>query len=126
MASNDKSAALLSLYGSVGPIAKKMGGASTVVGVPASFKSLTLDEPLTEDVPALHVEMPDGFRVEFTPSGPLNTPYPLSVNIRRIHRGAQKNSTSTTCVNCAWRTGQSPLSDDQIRAWLTIDGPPAA
>ena len=121
-----KSAALEGLFSCIVQIAGAMGGNAIRCTVPVSHMSMTVAEPSSEDVPALCVEMPNWFQVEFTPSGPLSTPYVLSVNVRRNLHGFSKNGSSTNFVNDAWKMGQTTLSDDQIRAWLTLDGPPPA
>jgi hypothetical protein len=126
MAVSDKSAALDALYGRIASIAREKGGATVRVSVSVSHESQTVAEHQSEDAPALHAEMPSKFRVEFTPSGPLSTPFVLSVNVRRFHHDAQKNGSSVSFVNDEWRVAQTPLSDDQIRAWLTLDGLPPA
>jgi hypothetical protein len=122
----DKFAALDELFRRIGPIAEAMGGAPNVARASVLPMSATVDEQRPEVVPKLDAEMPDGFVVEFTPSGPLSTPYVLSVNVQRAHQGYAKTSSSINFLDGAWRMGQTPLSDDQIRAWLTLDGPPPA
>lgn len=121
----DKTAALDGLYGRIAQIADAMGGASARDTVPISHMAATVAEPRTESAPALHIQMPDDFRVEFTPSGPLSTPYILSVNIRCTHRGLMKHGSSTNFVGGLWRVGLVELSEEQVRSWLTLDGRPA-
>ena len=123
----DKLAELNDLFSRIVQITEAMGGDSAHEIVSVSHMNMTVAEPCCEGVPTLRVDMTDGFCVEFIPSGPLSTPYLLNVNVRRIHKGYPKNGNSINFVNDAWRLGQTALSDDQIRAWLTLDGlPPPA
>ena len=122
----DKFALLNDLFNRIAQIAGAMGGDAIRDNLPVSHMNMTVAEPHSEDVPALRVEMPNGFCVEFVPSGPLSTPYVLSVNVRRTHQGFPKTGSSMNFVNDAWHMGQTALSDDQIRVWLTLDGPPPA
>jgi hypothetical protein len=70
---NEKYAALVDLYGRIEVIAKKMGGAAVPVVVSVSHMIAIVPDPRSEDVPALRVKMPDGFRVEFAPSTALGS-----------------------------------------------------
>jgi hypothetical protein len=120
---SNKSAALNELYSRIMQIAGAMGGTASQSSVSISMPSAMVVAPRGEHVPALYVEMPNGFRVEFTPSLPLNTPFVLSVQVRRTHHGLPKNGWMFNFCPDGWRRTLAPLSDDEIRECLTPDGP---
>ena len=120
---NEKYAALADLYSRIEQIAKELGGAADSVIVPVSHMIATVLDPRSEDVPALRVKMPNGFRVEFAPSGPLSTPYVLSVRVRRAHHGVPKSDCLFNFLSDGWHLTQTLLSEDEIRKCLTPEGP---
>jgi hypothetical protein len=122
----DKASALDALYARVTQMAGDMEGAARRLLAPVAFLNTTVATPCYEHTPALHIDMPNDLRVEFSPSSPLSTPYILNVNVRRTHQGFAKSSSAINFIEGSWLVGQIPLSDDQIRAWLTLDGPPPA
>jgi hypothetical protein len=61
----NKSAALNDLYSRITRIAEAMGGAVSRSASSRSFPSAMVAVPRSEEVPALHVEMPDSFQVDF-------------------------------------------------------------
>lgn len=120
---NDKAAALDSLYERITRIAKEKGGN-------ASHQVLALTVPgqmtagyQSENAPALSAVMPDRFHVEFAPAFPLSISNALSVNARRTHAGCRKTDWAFNFGPDGWRRTQDPLSDDEIRACLTPEGP---
>jgi hypothetical protein len=119
----DKSAELNELYSRVTQIAETMGGAAVQRSVRVSMVGAMVAAPRSEDVPALHVDMPDKFRVEFTPFQPLNTPFVLSVTVLRLHFGSPKNGWALYFGPDGWRRTQTPLSDEEIRECLRPEGP---
>jgi hypothetical protein len=112
--------ALQGLYKRIAEIAKSMGGKATE-GIAPLRLTVNVASPRSENVPALNVEMPDSFHVEFVPRNPLVNA--LSVQARRTHHGAGKNDWPFNFVQDIWRMGQNPLSDDEIRRCLTPEGP---
>lgn len=125
MTVNDKVAALGKLYCPVMRIAKEMGGNAT-----HQVRALTVPGQMTatrqsENVPALIVEMPDDFQVEFVPSFPLSLGSTLSVRINRRHAGYPKNEWGFKYSPDGWRKTQALLTDEEIRACLTPEGPPS-
>lgn len=123
---DDKSAALDELYKRITRIAAEIRGVANLTIVPISVDSIRVAAPRSVDVPALHVEMPNGFRVEFTPTSPLNIPFILSVRIRQTHHGYLKSSSNLNLRENDWYATHAPLSDDEIRALLTPDELPPA
>ncbi len=121
-----KSAALDQLYGRITEIAGAMGGTAVRILEPVSFPNAMEDTPRRENAPALHMDMPDDFRVEFAPSFPLSIGNALSVRAVRTHGGGRKNDWTFTHSPDGWRRTQAPLSDDEIRACLKPEGPRAA
>jgi len=120
---SDKSAALGKLYDRITRVAEAMGGT-------ASHQVLALTVPgqmtvgyQSENVTALCAEMPNSFRVDFAPSFPLSIGSALSVKARRTHAGSPKNEWGFNFGPDGWRRTHTPLSDDEIRACLTPEGP---
>jgi hypothetical protein len=120
---NEKTAALGNLYERITRIATEKGGT-------ASHQVLALTVPgqmsaahQSENAPALSAEMPDRFQVEFAPAFPLSIGNALSVNARRTHAGGRKTDWVFNFGPDGWRRTQDPLSDDEIRACLTPEGP---
>jgi hypothetical protein len=126
MTVSDKAAALGKLYDRVTRIAKKMGGNATrqvrALTVPAQMTAAHQDE----NAPALIAEMPDDFQVGFAPSFPLSIGSALSVRINRLHAGYPKNEWAFNYSPDGWRRTQALLSDEEIHACLTPEGPPPA
>jgi hypothetical protein len=120
----DKLTELDALFRRIAPIADEMGGASTVARASVLPMSATVDEQRPEVVPKLEVEMPNDFRVEFLPSGPVSDFYVLSVSVRLFERGFLKYSSAVNLSADGWQVGREPLTEDQIRKWLTLSGPP--
>jgi hypothetical protein len=118
-----KSAALDQLYGRITEIAGAMGGTAVRILEPLSFPNAMVDTPRRENAPALHVDLPDDFRVEFAPSFPLSIGSALSVSAVRTHAGGRKTDWAFNFGADGWRRTQVPLSDDEIRACLTPEGP---
>lgn len=119
-----KFAALNELYSRITRIAEAMGGTASPVVLGLSLPSAVVATPRSEDAPALGVEMPGGFQVDFAPAHPLSIGNALSVRARRTHRGGRKNDWIFTFIQDVWRYSQNPLSDEEIRKCLTPDGPP--
>jgi hypothetical protein len=120
---NDKAAALGKLYDRITRVAEAMGGT-------ASHQVLALTVPgqmtagyQSENAPALCAEMPDSFQVDFAPAFPLSIGSALSVKAKRTHAGSPKNEWGFNFGPDGWRRTQAPLSDDEIRACLTPEGP---
>jgi hypothetical protein len=120
----DKAAALEELYTRIARVARAMGGVPVQATTPIGLPSTTVATPRSVEVPALHVEMPKAFRVEFTPSSPLSAPFVLSVQVRRAQHGLPKSGSILNFVAGNWRMAQTPLSDDEISTLLTLQGPP--
>jgi hypothetical protein len=121
-----KASALDELYGRVEQIAGEMAGTFIRLLEPVRFLNALVATPRYENTPSLHVTMPDDFHVKFTPSSPLTAPTLLCVTVRLDHQGCATVGNSTTFLKGAWHVGRSPLTEDQIRAWLTLNGPPPA
>jgi hypothetical protein len=90
-----------------------------------SFPSAIVAAPATETVPALHVEMPDFFRLEMAPPHPLSIGNALTVRVKRTHGSARKSDWNFSFGPKGWQRTQDPLSDDEIRQCLTPGGPRA-
>jgi hypothetical protein len=120
----DKSAALDTLYRRFRGVAETIGGTASQETVERFLEGALVAEPRSEDVPALRVEMPGRFRVELAPPGPLSVGNILLVRARRTHGGALKSDWSLVFGPEGWRWTKAPLSDPEIRACLTPEGPP--
>ncbi len=123
---NDKSAAISHLYSRIEKVAIAMGGTTHRTTASRSLPGAMVAVPRSEDVPALLVEMPNSFHVDFAPLYPLNIGNALFVQAKRIHRGSSKTDWQFTFGPEGWRRTQAPLSDDEIRTCLTPEGPPPA
>jgi hypothetical protein len=122
----DKSAALNSLYARIMAIAKAMGGSASLAAA-QSIPPAMIAEPRSDDVPALRVKMPDEFEVDFAPYLPLSVGSALSVRAMRTHSGWSETDWTFIFGTDGWRRAQRPLSDAEISACLTPEGPrPAA
>jgi len=120
---NDKSAALCKLYDRITRVAEAMGGTATHQVLALTIPGAMTAGYQSENAPALRAEMPDSFQVEFAPSFPLSIGNALSVKARRTHAGFSKTEWGFTLGPDGWRRTQAPLSDDEIRACLTPEGP---
>ena len=120
---NDKAAALGKLYNRVMRIAKEMGGTSTLRVRALTVPGQMTAAHLSENAPVLIAEMPDDFQAEFAPSFPLSIGSALSVRINRLHAGYPKNEWAFNYSPDGWRRIQALLSDEEIRACLTPEGP---
>jgi hypothetical protein len=122
----NKTAALDELYNRITHVAVAMSGSASRAMSSLSLPSAMVAAPRTEDAPTLHVKMPNRFEVEFTPTHPLNVGNALSVQARRTISGARKSDWMLSFGPNGWQRTQVPLSDDEIRACLTPEGPPPA
>lgn len=120
---SDKVTSLNELYLRVTQVAEAMGGRVSPNTSSLSFPSATLAAPRVEDAPALRVEMPEDFKVEFAPSYPLSFPSNLSVRAKRTHGGRRINDWHFNLAPDGWRRTQVQLSDDEIRLCLRPEGP---
>jgi hypothetical protein len=118
-----KTAALHELYGRIARVAEEMGGTATRVLSSRSTPSAIVATPHREDVPSLCVQMPDDFQVNFTPFYPLSIGHALTVQARRTQSGSGKSGWTFDFAKDGWRSIKVPLSDDEIRACLTLVGP---
>lgn len=121
---NDKCAVLGKLFSRITGIAKAMGGNPSDQVLALTIPSAMTAEFRSENAPALWVEMPNSFQVEFAPSIPLSIGSALSVRAKRTHDGGRKRDWTFTYWPDGWRTAQTPLSDAEIEACLTPEGPP--
>ena len=112
-------AALEALYGRVVSIAEAMGGRATRVASQQGIPNAMQPTGQSQMVPALILEMPNDFEVKFTPCYPLGTGYSLLVRVRRLHGGVPKNSMTFHFGHDGWQGTKGPLSDDELRQWLT-------
>lgn len=124
--SDNKSADLYRLYSRVMQIAEVMGGSASPIAVGRSLPSAMVGFPRSEIVSALRVMMPDGFQVDFAPFYPLSIGTTLTVQAIRVDNGSRKTDWLIRLAPDAWKRGQAPLSDDEIRECLTPEGPPPA
>jgi hypothetical protein len=123
----NKSAVLDELYYRIAQIAEAMDGTASPLVSRQSLPSQMVATPSSENVQALWVRLPDEFQVEFAPSHPLSIGNALSVRAVRTHAGLRKSDWTLNFGPDGWRRTQAPLSDDEIRACLTPEGPsPAA
>ncbi len=120
----NKVAALDDLYGRITQVAKAMGATASRSVSSLSIPSAMTATSRTEDAPTLHVNTPNGFQVDFSPSNPLSIGNALSVKATRTLRGSRKSDQVISFLQNAWRLSDGPLSDDDIRACLTPEGPP--
>lgn len=116
---SDKTTALDELYCRITRVAEAMGSHATIMRTSVSFPCTAVAAPSVEDDPALRVEMPDDFQVEFAPSYPLSFPSTLSVRAKRTHARLRKSDWHFNLGPDGWRRTQAPLSDDEIRMCLT-------
>lgn len=120
---NDKSAALGKLYDRITRVAEAMGGTASPQVLALTIPGAMTAGYQSENAPALCAEMPDSFQVEFAPSFPLSIGNALSVRAKRFHAGLPKSEWGFNLGPDGWRRTQAPLSDDEIRACLTPEGP---
>ena len=122
----NKSAALNELYDRVVRIAEAMGGDAVRRVTRLSLPNAMTATPRGEDAPTLHVQMPNGFEVDITPADALSVGNALSVHVKRTHDGLRKSDWRFNYGPNGWRRTQNPLSDDEIGACLTPEGPKPA
>jgi hypothetical protein len=120
---NEKTAALGALYDRIARIAEAMGGHAFQFVLALTVPGAMTADYCSENAPALHAEMPDSFEVKFAPTFPLSIGNALSVRARRSHAGSPKNDCGFNFGPDGWRRTQALLSDDEIRACLTPEGP---
>jgi hypothetical protein len=122
----DKSSALEQLYSRITRIAEDMGGTASRTSQSLGFPAAMVETPRREHAPALRVEMPDGFQLDFAPFLPLSAPgNALSVTAKRTYGESRKNDWTFSFANGEWKA-HSLVSDDTIRACLTAEGPKPA
>ncbi|HZL53896.1 MAG TPA: hypothetical protein VFC37_23430 [Terracidiphilus sp.] len=117
-------AALHELYKRIADIARSIGGVATEGTAPRRL-TVNVAVPRDENVPALTVEMPDNFQVNFGPPNALGHGNALSVRAQRIHHGGTRNDWTLNLMQGVWQYAQKTLSDEDIRRCLTPEGPPA-
>ncbi len=123
MTVTDKAAALGKLYNRIMRIAKEIGGTATHQVCALTVPTQMAAAHQSESAPALIAEMPDDFQVEFVPSFPLSIGSALSVRINRLHAGYPKNEWAFNYSPDGWRRTHALLSDEEIHACLTPEGP---
>jgi hypothetical protein len=127
-----KTTALVELYSRVTRVAGAMGGTASPYTSSLSVQSAMAPPsplgPRAEDAPALLVNMPKGFEVDFAPSNPLSIGTALSVTATRTVGAGRKSDRSFIFGpdGCWHMTQDHPLTDDEIRVCLTLEGPPVA
>jgi hypothetical protein len=119
----NKSVALYELYSRITQIAEAMGGTASPYAAVRCIPSAMMAGSHSADVPALHVEMPNSLQVDFAPPYPLNIENALFVQAHCTHGGFCKSDWSFSFGPNGWRGTQAPLSDDEVRACLSPDGP---
>jgi len=124
MTPEEKAAALHTLHRNIGRVAQSMDGTPIHGAKHISLPSPVVAEPRAELVPYLRVEMPDNFVVESELNDPLSLPYALSVKLTRTHNGGRKTDWQFVHGQDGWCGRQGLLTDDEIRACLTPEGPP--
>ena len=123
--SGAKAAALVDLYSRITRIAQEMGGTASPQTSTVGFYAASVPTPRSGYAPALHVEMPGGFHVDFGPLHPLNTGNALSLRATRTISGVRMTDRSRNLgPDGNWQGTKGSLSDDEIRACLTAEGPP--
>lgn len=119
----NKTAELDTLYGRIKKDAEAMGGtalrSSSSVAVPGAMTATSQNE----DAPSLHVKMPNEFQVDFAPINPLSIGNALSVRAVRTFKGQRKSDKVFVYLQGGWRVSNNALSDDEIHACLTPEGP---
>jgi hypothetical protein len=120
----NKTAALDELYDRIAQAAAAMGGTASRAVSSLSIPSTLVPTPGTEGAPTLHIKMPNGFEVELSPTHPLSIGTALSVQARRTIGGARKSDWMLSFGPNGWQRSQAPLSDREISACLTPEGPP--
>ncbi|MGC2656437.1 MAG: hypothetical protein WA324_00560 [Bryobacteraceae bacterium] len=122
---DEKIAVFDTLFFRVQRVARAMGGSAEGINEPVAHHDPPI--PRADVVPALLVEMPGGFLVKLVPAFPLRAPgNALSVRAERTHNGGRKTDWQFTHGPDGWRGRQGLLTDDEIRACLTPEGPPPA
>jgi hypothetical protein len=119
----DKAAALSALYDRITLIVESMGGAVSRVKSSRQFPSQIVPTPRVESVDVLVAQMPESVTVEFSPFYPLGVPGVLNVQVRCAKGGLRKNdAVGFNFGPDGWRKGNDPMTDDDIRACLKVDG----
>jgi hypothetical protein len=116
-------AALRNLYHRIKQIAKSMSGSSEEMDVSSSLPDQMLDGPSSLCVPALQIELANGYVVDFRPSIPLGFGNALTVSVRGTLPIGLSKDVGFSFVNDEWRFGGQTLSDELIRECLTPKGP---
>lgn len=119
----DKRAALDGLFGRIAPIARAMGGKSYPGESYVAFEADVALSPRTEAVPSLHVEMVNGLVADFGPSRPLRGDGVLLVQARRWFHVSRIADRTFNFSNGEWQTVGRPLTEEQIRHCLSLEGP---
>jgi hypothetical protein len=122
-ATSEKLVALNALYGRIASIAAAMGGKAAESSANLRIPGIMVASPRNEAAPALVVEMPDRFRVDFAPTHPLTIENALAVRAVRTHEDLRKTDWQFNLGSDGWQRTQAPLSDDEIRQCLTPEGP---
>ena len=116
-------AALRNLYDRTKQIAKSMSGTFMEMEVGSSLPDQMLDGPSSLGVPALRVELANGYVVDFKPALPLGFGNALTVSARGTLPSGLSKDVGFSFVNDEWRFGGQILSDELIREYLTPKGP---
>ncbi len=114
---------LRDLYERIKQIAKSMNGTSNEMEAHSSLPDQMCDGPTNLSVPTLHVDMPNGYVVDFKPSLPLGFGNAISVLARRTLPIGVLSDIGFSFVNGEWQSGGKPLPDEVIRACLMPKGP---
>jgi hypothetical protein len=100
-----------------------MGGKSYHGETDVALETTMVFPPRTERAPSLHVEMPSGLVADFAPSRPLSVESVLLVRARRWLHVSRIADQAFTFLNGEWLYIGRPLTEDQIRQGLTLEGP---
>jgi hypothetical protein len=100
-----------------------MGGNSYRGESDVAFETAMVFLPRTEHAPSLHVEMSSGLVADFAPSRPLSVESVLLVQARRWLHVSRIADRAFTFLNGEWLYISQPLTEDQIRQCLTLEGP---
>src|SRR5271168_3570238 len=109
--SETKVGKLHELYARITRIAEEMRGTASRFALGRSLPDAMVASPRSEEVPALHVEMPGGFKVDFAPSRPLTVGNALAVQAVRILRGARMTDWFLSFGPNGWQKSGTLLSD---------------
>jgi hypothetical protein len=122
---NDKRPVLEEFYKRIAAVVEYEGGSSTAVNARRTITVQTAT-PKVEGVPALLAKMPNDFEVEFAPTDALGIGNVINVRATRRHRGLVKDSiyVFTFATDGVWKYASRPVADGDIKACLTLAGPP--